>query len=399
LRYLKKRATFRGSVRPWVALLHADGRIPNLALMRLSTYFKGRGLLVRLVRAGDKRPLDLPRPAHVFGSTIFDFSGPTRELLEREWGPVVWGGTGLWRRDEAGKVVFTGPSLEDLDRSVDWEALPPDYSLYPDFRFSLGFTQRGCRLRCGFCVVPVKEGKPRVAQTIGQIWRGEGHPRKIVLLDNDPFGVLDADWRARFDEIRGDPRRADAPRKGARSEFRVCFSQGINVRLIDEAGAAALASIEYRNNDFSQRRLYTAWDNLKDEPIFKKGVATLGEAGVPAKHLMVYMLVGYRKGETFDEVMYRLGELVRLGCVPYPMIFDRLRANVCKLCRHVERPGTSERCAGCNGALDPEVRSSVRRLLQVARWVATGLYRRVAWDDYDPHIKAKRRAAQKAASA
>ena len=48
-----------------------------------------------------------------------------------------------------------------------------DYSIYPEFTGSIGFTARGCRLRCGFCVVPRKEGKPRPINTIANIWRGE----------------------------------------------------------------------------------------------------------------------------------------------------------------------------------------------------------------------------------
>ena len=40
------------------------------------------------------------------------------------------------------------------------------------------------------------------------------------------------------------------------------MNQGINVRLIDDAAATALASIEHRDDQFEKRRLYTAWDNI-----------------------------------------------------------------------------------------------------------------------------------------
>ena len=29
-----------------------------------------------------------------------------------------------------------------------------DYGLYPHYRHSIGFTQRGCRLKCPFCLTP-----------------------------------------------------------------------------------------------------------------------------------------------------------------------------------------------------------------------------------------------------
>lgn len=309
-----------------IALLHADGTFPNLALMRLGTYFRRRGEPVRLVRAG-QRPV-FTRPRESYGSSIFEFSAKTREAMERDWGPVRWGGTGVRVESDLREVAIE-----------EWEDVPPDYSLYPDFEPSIGFTQRGCRLSCKFCVVPRKEGKPKSVHSIWDIWRGEGHPKKIVLLDNDFFGQSRETWKTRIDEVRT-------------GGFKVCFSQGINIRMVDEESARALASIEYRDNAFSSRVLYTAWDNLGDEEIFKKGVATLAAAGVPPKHLRVYMLVGFAKGETMDQIMYRFKELVALGCEPYPMPFDQTRKD----------------------------------LKRLQRWAVTGLYRAgLDFSDYDPH--------------
>ncbi len=311
-------------------LIHADGALPNLALMRLGAYLRARGEEVRLVRGPGKRQLWDP-PGEVFGSSIFSFSEPVRRRIESEWGPVTWGGTG----------VRLESSLAELAPSVDWEAIAPDYSLYPGEVRSLGFTQRGCRLKCGFCVVPRKEGAPRSVRTIGEIWRGPGHPKKLVLLDNDFFGQPEVAWRARVEEIRV-------------GDFRVCFTQGINIRQVDPEAAAALASIEYRDGDFNRRRLYTAWDNLGDERAFMRGAETLAAAGVPPKHLLVYMLVGYARGETWDQIFHRFNALVALGCRPYPMVYDIAREDL--------------------------------RAFQ--RWVVLGLYRIMSWGDYqDPRLR------------
>lgn len=279
-------------------LVHLDGPLPNLALMRLSAYFKGRGDTVRLLRHGDRRTL-FDGPGELYGSTIFEKSVRFRAAFEKEWGPVKWGGTG-----------FSIPSnLSEVDPSADWESIAPDYSIYPGFEASLGFTQRGCRLRCGFCVVPKKEGTPRSVRTIAEIWRGDPHPRHVHLLDNDFFGQPEQEWRARLVEIR-------------EGGFKVCFSQGINIRLVDEASARELATLEYRDSTFQRRRLYTAWDNLGEEKTFAEGVATLEAAGVPARHLMVYMLIGYKRGETQTDVFHRFNKLVSLGCRPFPMVFE-----------------------------------------------------------------------------
>jgi hypothetical protein len=319
-----------------IALIHADGKLPNLALMRLGTYFRARGEAVRLVRAGQRRESLFDARPQCYGSSIFLFSAKARAAIEREWGEVQWGGTGVRLESD----------LAEVDPGVEWEAVAPDYGLYPDFAPSIGFTQRGCRLSCKFCVVPRKEGKPRAVHSVAEIWRGEPHPRKLILLDNDFFGQPQESWRARIEEIRA----------GA---FRVALSQGINIRQVDEESAAALASIEYRDNEFRSRILYTAWDNLGEETTFKRGVERLRIAGIPPQHLRVYMLVGFAKGETFEAMLYRFKELVALGCEPYPMPYDQTR----------------------------------RDLKRFQRWAVTGLYRAIPWEQYDPHWQARQSAA------
>jgi len=60
----------------------------------------------------------------------------------------------------------------------------------------------------------------------------------------------------------------------------VCFSQGINSRLINDEAAEALATIQYRNTKFNERKLYTAWDNIGEERVFFNGVEKLERAGI-----------------------------------------------------------------------------------------------------------------------
>lgn len=284
-------------------LVHVDGKLPNLALMRLSTYFKERGEVVDLVRGSGRRTL-FDAPVEVYASSIFGFSNKLRAAVDQNLGPgVVWGGTGL--KPES--------NLSEIDPNVDWDGVKPDYSLYPDFRFSIGFSQRGCRLKCKFCVVPTKEGGPRSVSYIDDLWRGDPHPKEIILLDNDFFGQ--AEWQEKIEEIK-------------EGRFKVSFCQGINIRQVNDSVASALASIEYRDNEFSRRILYTAWDSLGDEAAFKSGAELLRQAGIPPKHLMVYMLIGYRKGETWEDIFHRFNELVAMGCKPYPMVYNNERKDL-----------------------------------------------------------------------
>lgn len=305
-----------------------DGALPNIAGMKLAHYHRTQGDHFYLERSIE-RGLFEPVPDIVYGSAIFDFSAERVARFKRAFPTAFVSGTGTARDG--------GPTVESIIGVGAWEYEHYDYSIYPDFKDSIGFTQRGCRLKCGFCGVPGKEGKPRSLNAIEAIWRGDPHPKRLHLLDNDFFGQ--PEWRERIREIKD-------------GGFRVCLSQGINIRLINEEAAAALATIEYRNTKFNERKLYTAWDNLKDERIFFRGVDMLERAGIPPKHLMVYMLIGYDPAEDWDRIWHRFKMMVARGIEPYPMVYAR-------------RPD----------------------LLCFQRWVITGLYRIIPWDEYERETK------------
>jgi hypothetical protein len=166
----------------------------------------------------------------------FKFSAHRTQRFQASWPDAVMGGTGT------DSTMLVDAIVGDAGY---------DYSIYPQFQESIGFTQRGCRLKCKFCVVPMKEGKNRSVSTVNDIWRGEGFPKRIHLLDNDFFGQPNAS------------NGRHVSRKSVPATFKVCISQGINTRLIDDESAQALASIEYRDTHFNEhKRLYTAWDNL-----------------------------------------------------------------------------------------------------------------------------------------
>ncbi len=172
----------------------------------------------------------------------------------------------------------------------------------------MGFTQRGCRLKCSFCVVPEKEGAVRSEATIHQIWRGAPWPRELLLLDNDFFGQ--SVWRARIDELRT-------------GGFKVSFNQGINARALDDETAAAIASVDYRDDSMKVRRIYTAWDSKKDERRLFAGLEALMRHGVKPAHMMVYMLIGYWPKESHADREARRVRLREFGALPYPMPYER----------------------------------------------------------------------------
>lgn len=278
-----------------VLLLQFDGKMPNLALMRIAAHHAGDEVELRQPRAPDAIQPDLFGDFDmVYGSAIFGRSRPLAEHAATVYPDMALGGTG-WN---------LSVSVEDYGITSHL----PDYSIYPDYQPSIGYTQRGCRFKCPFCVVSEKEGENKSVASIADIWRGEPYPRHVVLLDNDFFGQ--SRWRERVAEIRD----------GA---FSVSLMQGFNVRTLTDEQAEAVASIRYMDPKFKARRLYVAWDHPKDERRVLDGLDRLFRAGVTPSHLMVYMLIGFYPGDDVESWEHRRSRLRDVGVDPYPMPYVR----------------------------------------------------------------------------
>jgi hypothetical protein len=283
-----------------VLLCQLDGKLPNIALMRLARYHRDRGdyAELRQLRRGDTiRALRcelLDCFDRVYASLIFKRTRPVAEAFRAEIPDVVLGGTG-W--DERISLADIGVDEGPLDYS--------DYT-YPH---SMGFTQRGCRLKCEFCLVPTAEPELRRVCDAVDIWRGDPWPKNLLLLDNDFFGLKD--WPKQIEMIRA-------------GGFKVCWNQGLNVRLIGDEEAAAVAGTNYCNDQFNGRALYTAWDNKKDEKRLFRNLETLVRHGVKPDDITVYMLIGFWDGPTLTpDDFYRHARLREFGCRPYPMPYVR----------------------------------------------------------------------------
>jgi hypothetical protein len=282
-----------------VLLLHLDGKLPNLALMRLAAHHRAVGDEVELrqtktLGALERRFGDPASWDRVYASLIFQSSRLLGERVRQIYPNAAIGGTG-W--DVMAKLADVG--VDDG---------PLDYSDYPKWQQSIGFAMRGCRLRCEFCVVPKKEGKARSNATIAEIWRGDPWPRQLLLLDNDFFG--NPNWRSVLAEVRD-------------GGFKLSLSQGINARMLNDETAEAIASVDYRDDQMDRKRIYTAWDSKGDERVLFRGLEALARAGVKPDHIMVYMLVGFWPGETHADRDHRRARLRAFGARPYPMPYTR----------------------------------------------------------------------------
>jgi len=294
-----------------IALFDVDSAIPNLALMKLSAYHKARGDQVEAYIA-----LEKPHYDKIYASKIFQFSDGS--MLDPN--AMEIGGTG-W------------DMAKELPEEV--EVLPPDYSIY-EYPHNIGFTMRGCRLKCSFCVVPEKEGKPREVNTVGELWT-QRDSNFLMLLDNDFFG--NPSWSDRIEEIKD-------------LGLSVNFSQGLNIRNLQPVQAEALASVKFRNPKGTARQVTFAWDDPRHEKLIHKGIRVARDAGIKPYQMMFYVLIGYQS--TPEEDLHRVEVLRSYGCDPYVMPYDKT---------------------------DPYQRN-------FARWVNhKAVFKSVKWEDYQSGVK------------
>lgn len=257
-----------------VALRQIDGKLPNLALMRLAAYHRARGDEVEWFAP-------LARYDRVYASKIFTFT-PDDPYLPPD---AIRGGTGY---DIASR-------LPD-----EVEACEPDYSIYPDFQEAIGFLTRGCVNNCPWCVVPRKEGHIRVVSDIERIAQGRRH---VLLFDNNFVAAPIEFVREQVEKMR-------------RLKVRVDFNQATDARRYTEEVAEIMAHVPW----IRYPRLACDWDGMV--PHVVRAVSLLRRFGWGGE-VMVYVLA---KNDGIDSALMRIAKLSEAdpNIVPFVMPFRNL---------------------------------------------------------------------------
>lgn len=214
-----------------VLLLDVDSQLPNLALMKLSRHFKNQGRRVVLARH-DAR---LPHAKEVYASCVFAFPESARrvERLRLYYGSALHvGGSGVDIK------LRLAPEIENL---------PADYALYPELGDrAIGFLTRGCTQHCPFCIVPIKEGRPRIVSDFDNLLP-EGR-QKLILLD---------------DNILSHPAAVRLMEEMLRRNLQVNFNQTLDVRLLTPETAGLLRRIRCSNVSFTRCNYYFSLNNTR----------------------------------------------------------------------------------------------------------------------------------------
>lgn len=279
-----------------VKLLQIDGKMPNLALMKIAAYHK---------RCGDEVGFDISDPDKVYISCIFEWNKAKALGIAKMFDcPVEIGGYGV-----------NSKMLPDVI-----EHIMPDYSLY-GIDYSMGYLTRGCIRKCPFCRVWKTEGYFREHAQLDE-FLCPSH-RKVIIMDNNLLASKKA-----FDHL------AYIKEKN----LKVCFTQGLDLRLMTPEIARVLSKIDYRSLNFKAKRLYVAWDNVSEEDEIIDGLQLLIDAGIKPYRIMCYMLTCF--DSTFEEDMYRFKRLRELGVDPFVMRFNHKgRKRDIEFARWVNRRG------------------------------------------------------------
>jgi hypothetical protein len=227
-------------------------RFPNLACMKLSSFYKSKGDSVSLLLSYD----DIENYDKVFISKVFTDTKVPEEVLNLSW--VKFGGTG-----------FFYDSAPPLPYEV--EHIKPDYHLYDDFvqnqidngesprslryytDFSIGFTTRGCIRGCSFCV----NKNYRACNKHSPISEFLDIDRKYICLLDDNI-LACPHWKEIFKELQSTGKKFQ-------------FKQGMDERLLTDEKCEIIFKSRWIDD------YIFAFDNIRDRRIVEKKLRLIRE--------------------------------------------------------------------------------------------------------------------------
>lgn len=240
--------------------MDVDSTIPNLALMKIATRAKQEGWDVDIRklkipfyphRKGKKRLVDAAGYDMVCVSVIFKNNASMYEVQNCD--NIIIGGS--------------GHSLE-IKLDEDLESCDPDYTIYPEYDFGVGFITRGCVRDCSFCIVRQKEGYVHRVQEVSYFKKFN---RPMMFLDNNILGF--SEHMSILKEIIANNIKCD-------------LNQGLDIRLLTEDNARLLRQIKYTTDHY-----IFAFDNINLKQSVEKGNLILKDTGFKDWSCMFYIYV------------------------------------------------------------------------------------------------------------
>lgn len=247
-----------------IGLVDVDGHnFPNIALMKISSYYKDKGHYVEWAN-----PI-FGKYDKVYKSKIFTFSEDDKTPYNCE---VIKGGTGY---DIKSKLP------DNIEKHYKL-----DYSIYPQFNYSVQRLSIGCIRKCPFCIVREKEGYIRPVDPLNLNPKGEW----IEVLDNNFFA--NPEWKSAIKYLLSKNQKVNL--------------HGVDIRIMNEEQAFWLNKLKLKSN------IHIAWD-LPNIDLTEK-LKEVTKYIKPYK-LTCYVLVGFNS--TIEQDVYRLNRLKELKILPF----------------------------------------------------------------------------------
>ena len=275
-------------------LLDNGTRHPNLALMKISGFYKANGDNVELVESYDS----LEKYDHLFMSKVFSFTKVPDDVLNMP--NLTKGGTGFYfdkAPDLPNEIEHHMPDydlyLNYINKKLEAGAPRSKYADYLDY--SIGFTTRGCFRKCDFCVNKKYDKVFRHSSVAEFLCTDRPY---IYLWDDNILAY--PHWEEVIDELEA---------TGKPFQFR----QGIDLRLMTDKKAERFTSAKYQG-DF-----IFAFDHLSDRDKIINKVQLWKRHS--SKICKMYVLTGFetQDAKNIEETFERIKILMRYGSLPYIM--------------------------------------------------------------------------------
>ncbi len=282
-------------------LLDNGTRHPNLALMKLSTFYKAQGHNVELINSYFDIFNPLESYDKIYLSKVFTFTKIPIDL--KKYKNIEIGGTGFFLE-----------KAPDLPNNIEHQM--PDYHLYDEYvaneiergikkvrfldylHYSIGFTTRGCFRKCEFCVNK-KYDKVIKHSPINEFL--DKNRKYIYLWDDNFLGY--SKWQETLDDLE----KTDKPFQ---------FRQGLDIRLITDEKACRLSKTKYKGE------FIFAFDFYKEKDLIEKKLKLWKKYN--SKIAKLYVLCAYESQDVTDivSVFKRIKILMKHHCLPYIMRYD-----------------------------------------------------------------------------
>jgi radical SAM superfamily enzyme YgiQ (UPF0313 family) len=235
--------------KPIIGLFDVDGKIPNLALMKLSAYYKKKGY-----ETEKYSPVQHSKYWLVFASKLFKYPHPNDGYIRND---MIKGGPGF---------NISAKLPEDIDH------IYPDYTLY-NCNYAIGYITKGCPRSCKWCIVPKMEGNIHKFAELEEFCKNQ---KKIRLLDNNILA-----YENHMEELQ----------KLYDIKKRFDFTQGLDIRLINKENAEFIREIKC----WKGLRYKFAFDDPELKKIIENKLKLLFNSGFTSGILQFYILIGFNK--------------------------------------------------------------------------------------------------------